>query len=125
MSTAKRAKLVPGHESMVLWLEDPDVDPELERPRVGKAAKIVRVYLETFKADPSRDAAEFLTRIGEPVARTHYIHEYKLTMHSLYSAATFGLEAADIISQLARYSKMVLSQAVKEWVSKLVNQCDK
>lgn len=52
-----------------------------------------------------REATDFLIAIAEPVSRPKYIHEYKLTSTSLYSAASIELKKDDIIKILDKFCK--------------------
>jgi DNA excision repair protein ERCC-3 len=48
---------------------------------------------------------DFLITIAEPTSRPNLLHEYRLTIHSLYAAASIGLSTSDIITSLQRFSK--------------------
>ncbi|KIY51899.1 DNA repair helicase rad25 [Fistulina hepatica ATCC 64428] len=54
------------------------------------------IILEAF-SPIAEQAQDFLTAIAEPVSRPAFIHEYKLTPHSLYAAISVGLQTEDII----------------------------
>eukprot|EP00923_Selenidium_pygospionis_P043054 GHVN01074208.1.p1 GENE.GHVN01074208.1~~GHVN01074208.1.p1 ORF type:complete len:494 (-),score=99.22 GHVN01074208.1:117-1598(-) len=66
-------------------------------------------YLETFHK-LSAEAAEFITSIAEPVSRPEVIHEFQITVFSLYAAASVGVSANDIITKLTFYSKNKIDQ---------------
>ena len=51
--------------------------------------------------------------------RPEFIHEYKLTIYSLYAAVSVGLETNDIIEVLNRYSKV----PVPESIAKFIHDC--
>jgi hypothetical protein len=66
-----------------------------------------RIFLETF-SPVYKQAYDFLIAIAEPVSRPEVIHEYVLTMHSLYAAVSVGLPTDTIITVLNRLSKNFL-----------------
>jgi DNA excision repair protein ERCC-3 len=66
-----------------------------------------RIFLETF-SPVYKQAYDFLIAIAEPVSRPEVIHEYVLTMHSLYAAVSVGLSTDTIITVLNRLSKNFL-----------------
>ncbi|KAF2455609.1 DNA repair helicase RAD25 [Lineolata rhizophorae] len=74
-----------------------------------------RVLLETFSPDASR-AEQFLVMIAEPQSRVMHIHEYLLTVHSLFAAVSMGLKAHDICSGLASMSKTALPKSLVDFV---------
>ena len=61
-------------------------------------------------------AYDFLVAIAEPVARPEFIHQYKLTPHSLYAAVATNIETESIIGVLERLSKNSLPAQVKKFV---------
>lgn len=69
------------------------------------------VTLESF-SPLYKQAQAFLVNIAEPQSRPSYIHEYKITNHSLYAAVSVGLKAQDIINTLERFSKTAVPQAM-------------
>jgi DNA excision repair protein ERCC-3 len=66
-----------------------------------------RIFLETF-SPVYKQAYDFLIAIAEPLSRPEIIHEYSLTVHSLYAAVSVGLPTESIITVLNRLSKNVL-----------------
>lgn len=77
------------------------------------------IILESFSALAPR-AQEFLTTIGEPLSRPQFLHEYRLTAHSLHAAvASAGLTPQDLISTLERFSKI----AVPADIAKFIRTC--
>lgn len=62
-------------------------------------------------------AQDFLITVAEPVSRPQFLHEYKLTTHSLYAAVSVGLNPKDIISTLERFSKTPVPTNVKSFIS--------
>uniref|UniRef100_A0A0G4FHX5 DNA 3'-5' helicase n=1 Tax=Chromera velia CCMP2878 TaxID=1169474 RepID=A0A0G4FHX5_9ALVE len=62
------------------------------------------IYLEAFTA-VSKPAQDFLIAIAEPCSRPELIHEYQITVFSLYAAVSVGISVEDIISNLAKFSK--------------------
>lgn len=75
-----------------------------------------RIFLETF-SPVYKPAYDFLIAIAEPVSRPETIHEYHLTMHSLYAAVSVGLPTATIIEVLERLSKNTLDAGLKAFIT--------
>ncbi|KAF5687086.1 DNA excision repair ERCC-3 [Fusarium circinatum] len=73
------------------------------------------IILERFH--PLADlATDFLVTIAEPQSRPAFLHEYKITPHSLYAAVSVGLNGEDIISTLDKFLKTELPQSIKEFI---------
>jgi DNA excision repair protein ERCC-3 len=94
------AQLKPDHASRPLWVDDAG-----------------RIILESFSSSFS-EAQAFLINIAEPLSRVSQIHEYTLTTHSLFAAVSVGLSTQDIIDQLDRYSKTILSPNIRSFIEK-------
>lgn len=62
------------------------------------------VIIETFHQS-SNAACEFLVTISEPLSRPELIHEYQLTIFSLYAAVSLGITVDSIIETLGKFSK--------------------
>ncbi|TID14904.1 hypothetical protein CANINC_004575 [Pichia inconspicua] len=92
-------KLKPDHASRPIWISPSD----------GK------IYLESF-SPLSEQAQDFLVTIAEPVSRPSFMHEYKITTHSLYAAVSVGLETDDIIGVLNRLSKVPVATSVIDFI---------
>ncbi|KAL7343894.1 tRNA guanine-N1-methyltransferase [Rhodotorula toruloides] len=73
------------------------------------------IILENFHP-LAKYATDFLVAIAEPVSRPKYIHEYKLTPHSLYAAVSVGLETENIIEVLNRMSKVPVPDELCEFI---------
>ena len=69
-----------------------------------------RNILESF-SPLAEQAQDFLVTIAEPISRPSHIHEYKITVYSLYAAVSVGLETDDIISVLNRLSKVPVADS--------------
>ena len=63
-----------------------------------------------------KEACEFLVAISEPVCRTKFLQEYKLTNFSLYAAASMGLKTEEILSRMEIFSKTGVPTEVEEQV---------
>lgn len=76
-----------------------------------------RIILESFSplADKAQD---FLITVAEPQSRPSFLHEYSLTVHSLYAAVSVGLGANEIISNLEKFSKSALPKDIKDFIWK-------
>jgi len=94
------APLKPDHHNRPLWVNDAG-----------------GVILESFH--PLFDEAQdFLINIAEPQSRVSRMHEYQLTMHSLFAAVSVGHTSQEIVDRLDKYSKTALSDAVVSFVQK-------
>lgn len=94
------APLKPDHANRPLWVNDSG-----------------GVILESFH--PLFDEAQdFLINVAEPQSRVSRIHEYQLTMHSLFAAVSVGHSKEEIIEKLDRYSKIALSNGVISFIEK-------
>ena len=91
--------LKPDHENRPLWID----------------AKKARITLESF-SPLAAHAQDFLTTIAEPLSRPSFLHEYALTVHSLYAAVSVGLVPQDIINFLDRLSKTPLPTETKDFI---------
>lgn len=91
--------LKPDHENRPLWVD----------------AKKARITLESF-SPLAAQAQDFLTTIAEPLSRPVFLHEYALTVHSLYAAVSVGLVPQDIINFLDRLSKTPLPREIRSFI---------
>jgi DNA excision repair protein ERCC-3 len=82
------------------------------------------IFLETFSPH-YRPAYDFLIGIAEPVSRPRFIHEYQITLYSIYAAVSIGLTCNDILRALALLSKCEISNVLKETISSTVNTVGK
>jgi len=73
------------------------------------------IILENFHP-LAKYATDFLVAIAEPVSRPKFIHEYKLTPHSLYAAVSVGLETENIIEVLNRMSKVPVPEELSDFI---------
>ena len=87
------------HENRPLWVD----------------AKKARITLESF-SPLATQAQDFLTTIAEPLSRPQFLHEYALSVHSLYAAVSVGLVPQDIINFLDRLSKTPLPDEIKDFI---------
>ena len=79
------------------------------------------VFFEFYKIqskEKAREAENFILSIAEPVNRPSFIHEYKLTVTSLYAAVTIGKSTEDIINELTRQSKNILPAETVHFIEK-------
>lgn len=91
--------LKSDHDNRPLWVD----------------AKKARITLESF-SPLAAQAQDFLTTIAEPLSRPVFLHEYALTVHSLYAAVSVGLMPQDIINFLDRLSKTPLPQEIRSFI---------
>lgn len=76
-----------------------------------------RIILESFSPLADR-AQDFLITVAEPQSRPSFLHEYILTVHSLYAAVSVGLGPNEIVSNLEKFSKSTLPSSIKEFIWK-------
>jgi DNA excision repair protein ERCC-3 len=100
--------LKPDHDNRPLWI-DPSVS-------VG-SKKGPKITLESFSTLAAQ-AEDFLITVAEPQSRPQYLHEYRLTEHSLYAALSVGLSGQDIVRTLEKLSKTPLPAAVSDFITK-------
>ena len=93
--------LKPDHQNRPLWID----------------AKKARITLESFNP-LAKMAADLLTTIAEPLSRPKHLHEYALTVHSLYAAVSVGLTPQDILNGLNKFLKTPLPEEIKSFVLK-------
>ncbi|KAH8894945.1 DNA repair helicase rad25 [Thozetella sp. PMI_491] len=91
--------LKPDHQNRPMW-----IDPERGT-----------IVLERFNP-LSEQATDFLITIAEPKSRPAFLHEYKLTTHSLYAAVSVGLHPSDIINTLDRFLKTPLPDSIRNFI---------
>ncbi|CAL5871291.1 uncharacterized protein PFLUO_LOCUS5541 [Penicillium psychrofluorescens] len=73
------------------------------------------ITLESF-SPLAPQAQDFLTTIAEPLSRPTYLHEYRLTGHSLYAAVSVGLKPHDIVAFLDRLSKTPIPDSIRSFI---------
>lgn len=73
------------------------------------------LYLELF-TPVSKQALDFLVTIAEPVCRPELIHEYQVTVFSLYTAISVGLSFDELLSNLNKFSKNIVPEELKELI---------
>ncbi|KAI5950822.1 SSL2 [Candida jiufengensis] len=94
-------KLKPDHFSRPIWIAPNQND--------------IRIILESF-SPLAEQAQDFLITIAEPISRPSHVHEYKITVYSLYAAVSVGLETDDIISVLNRLSKVPVADSIVQFI---------
>lgn len=62
------------------------------------------IYLE-ITSPVHKPAADFLATIAEPISRPENIHEFQITVFSLYAAVGVGMTIENIIRNLNKFSK--------------------
>lgn len=91
--------------------------PESRASRPLQLAPNLLVIVEKFNP-LYRVAFEFLMSIAEPLNRSAYVHEYRITQMSLYTAMVLQYEAADIVAVLDLLSKNRVPSTVEAYVRK-------
>eukprot|EP00922_Rhytidocystis_sp_ex-Travisia-forbesii_P024731 GHVS01036288.1.p1 GENE.GHVS01036288.1~~GHVS01036288.1.p1 ORF type:complete len:908 (+),score=114.28 GHVS01036288.1:19-2742(+) len=67
------------------------------------------IYLELF-LPVSKQASDFLITMAEPMCRPELIHEFQITVFSLYAGLSVGLSVGDLLSNLNKFSKNELPE---------------
>ncbi|KAH8757708.1 P-loop containing nucleoside triphosphate hydrolase protein [Diaporthe sp. PMI_573] len=93
-----RMKMKPDHQNRPVWIQGD-----------------FKVVLESFHP-LAPQAQDFLITIAEPLSRPTFLHEYKLTTHSLYAAVSVGLNPNDIENTLDRFSKTPVPENIKKFI---------
>ncbi|OEH79442.1 tfiih basal transcription factor complex helicase xpb [Cyclospora cayetanensis] len=75
------------------------------------------LLLEQFLPS-SKQANDFLVTVAEPICRSELMHEFQLTVFSLYAAISVGLTASELLTNLNKLSKNILP---KELVQQIQN----
>ncbi|KAH6623587.1 P-loop containing nucleoside triphosphate hydrolase protein [Chaetomium tenue] len=91
--------LKPDHENLPMWIDG-----------WGK------IILENFHWQAPR-VQDFLITVAEPTSRPTFMHEYKLTIHSLYAAVSVGLSPKDVVTTLERFSKNGLPPNIAQFIT--------
>jgi DNA excision repair protein ERCC-3 len=97
-----------GHADRPLWILP--ADPRRRDKTVGG-----RIILETF-SPYYQTSYEFMVAIAEPVSRPTHVHEWQITIDSLYSAVACGIPVDEIIKTLRILSKTALHEDVEAFV---------
>ncbi len=74
-----------------------------------------RIFVETWGLKFKR-VEDFLVAIAEPEARPLHIHEFQMTEHSLYAAASMGYGTDQIINRLKAWAKVEISASLERWI---------
>ena len=75
------------------------------------------IFVETFCPTYNNSVYEFIIAISEPLSRPNFIHEFKITKHSIFAAVSQGLDKEMILSGLNKYSKVKIPETVINFIS--------
>ena len=100
-SLEKPLVLKPGNDSRPIWV---CADGRI----VFEASQHPDIFLPV---------SEFLVAIAEPVCRPQHIHEYQITVCSLYAAISLGMDASEILENLKKFAKNELDATLVEYIS--------
>ncbi|EDL42377.1 DNA repair helicase, putative [Plasmodium vivax] len=75
------------------------------------------IYLEMFNSC-SKQASDFLITIAEPICRPELIHEFQLTIFSLYAAISVGITLDELLVNLDKFSKNFLPNELVQNITK-------
>lgn len=92
-------KLKPDHFLRPIWISPTDG----------------RIILESF-SPLAEQAQDFLITVAEPRSRPSHVHEYAITLYSLYAAVSVGLETDDIVAVLNRLSKTPVPESFLKFI---------
>jgi DNA excision repair protein ERCC-3 len=93
--------LRPGHENRPLWV-----------------CHDGRIYFEAgLFPEISSPVNEFLVAIAEPICRPKYIHQFQITVFSLYAAISLGMSCDEILESLNKFAKNELDKRLSDYIS--------
>jgi len=98
--TSEKLFLRNGHSTRPMWVN-------------GRGFIILEAFHEF-----APQAQEFLVQVAEPKARPSKIHEFQVTLFSLYAAITAGLGVNEVIRVLDMLSKTCLCASFIAWIRK-------
>ncbi|CBZ53904.1 hypothetical protein NCLIV_036860 [Neospora caninum Liverpool] len=78
------------------------------------------ILLETFSA-ASRQANELLLTMAEPICRGDFVHEFQITIFSLYAGISIGLSCEDMILNLEKFSKNAIPEDLVVQIQKVAS----
>ncbi|EAR95905.2 DNA repair helicase rad25 (macronuclear) [Tetrahymena thermophila SB210] len=106
-SNTPEARLKKNYQQYCLYLKPADTDYsssfEIQENR-GFFPEKLYIFVEAFH-EKYKEVYEFLIKIAEPVNKPNFIHVYKITLFSMYTAMSLNLNAEKIIESLMQYSK--------------------
>ena len=77
-----------------------------------------RIYFEAgLYPEIANPVSEFLIAIAEPICRPKFIHEFQITVFSLYAAISLGMSSEEILESLNKFSKNELDPKLAEYIS--------
>ena len=106
---------MPSQKSGLSDLSYLNLKPDHQNRPLYIDAKKARITLESFNP-LAKMAADLLTTIAEPLSRPKHLHEYALTVHSLYAAVSVGLTPQDILNGLNKFLKTPLPVEIRSFV---------
>ncbi|PHJ22690.1 dna repair helicase [Cystoisospora suis] len=78
------------------------------------------ILLEMFSV-ASRQANELLLTIAEPICRGDFVHEFQITIFSLYAGISIGLTCDDMLHNLEKFSKNYIPEDLVEQIQKVAS----
>lgn len=119
-SNNEEARLKVDHKDYCLFLkpEDDSSGVTYDQDKNGFFAKTLYIFVEAFHPK-YKDVYEFLIKIAEPVNKPNFVHIYKITLFSMYTAMSLNLNAHAILEKLKEYSKnLVIPSRVVRFIEK-------
>ncbi|KFG43849.1 TFIIH basal transcription factor complex helicase XPB subunit [Toxoplasma gondii GAB2-2007-GAL-DOM2] len=78
------------------------------------------ILLETFSA-ANRQATELLLTMAEPICRGDFVHEFQITIFSLYAGISIGLSCEDMLLNLEKFSKNAIPEDLVVQIQKVAS----
>lgn len=77
-----------------------------------------RIFFESgLFPDIANPVSEFLVAIAEPLCRPKFIHQYQITVFSLYAAISLGMSASEILDNLKKFAKNELDSKLSDYIT--------
>ena len=76
-----------------------------------------RIFFEAgLFPEIANPVGEFLVAISEPLCRPKHVHQYQITVFSLYAAISLGMSSEEILETLHKFSKNELDQKLTDYI---------
>jgi len=77
-----------------------------------------RVYFEAgLFPEIANPISEFLVAIAEPLCRPKHVHQYQITVFSLYAAISLGMSTEEILDNLNKFAKNELNPKLTDYIT--------
>lgn len=76
-----------------------------------------RIFFEAgLFPEIANPVGEFLVAIAEPLCRPKHVHQYQITVFSLYAAISLGMSSEEILETLFKFSKNELDSKLTDYI---------